>query len=469
MEIYKDQIEIKTEEAFPDNQDTLSIFASIGPSIKSDSLTEDQKRIISSSIADLSSEGVELILESIDTLTELMSQDFYLVHDFLVDQSTKTKLRIERLLELLHEEVFIEKTLALINLIINNTAYHDKCLIEGNIAIAISEILKQSAGNDANIMHLFTIASCLAGRNSIFFHQLFELQFYSEIGQVFQQSGEEAQEAIASFIEKSTHAKSLNPVQSSSILELVSYLLESSNPGIIECGYSILKRLAPTTLEVEDLLYDGRIIQNFNRVLQDRNTPPDFIQKIIDYLSVFSSLGSKIVDLMDDYQVLNSIGSAFDTHNDEQLMLILNLLSNILTYTKERLDRCFWFLTLIDIIFIFENCAFDLKKKAINVLRLSINRACSIQQILQYFSPQVLSSIVFQLTNNDDQELCYDGLFLISMMISRMEKTEYSSEFQQILGDEGFFNSLQNLQANPDYGDLSEFIEHILSFTNSDL
>lgn len=455
-------------------------FKSSNASVKNKSdLNQDRQKEIKKTMAFIVCADDETVYESIESFINLMienSEDLFQSAEF---RSRKASLP-DLFIKLLNNQSLFDITLHLLSILLDKNSEFDKPLIEKGIASILAQIFDCLRTDDRNIYiisNIFTVSKLLAQRELDFCHYLFETNFYEKDHLVsfycdnkIDEDGECINIKIAELLYKtSLWCDEYFPIEINYIMNMLPMLLKSDDSSIVKIGYFILSKLASCEEDVQNIIKDGLILQNLIRFIP--NDDIKFVIQTIQMLANFASFGEKIIDTMDSLCCLQNISQQYNFHQDPNLIdCIFNLSKFWLLEKNNSLENMFFFLKNMDFIYIFENHNFDIKKKAIHVLRLA-SSADTTEQILDIVNHDLLIIIIDQISASDDfTQFIYDGCFLIRNMIRILYKTQFCDQIKSFLTNDDFCNKLEEIQFQldqPDDKDLVKIANKIISFIRS--
>lgn len=433
---------------------------------------EDNKRI-ESIMGKLYSEGDELIQESIAEFIYQIQNNFD-----LLNQSNEFNIRKEsfpgRLIKLLKN--FLEPTLLLLVNLLSKSSEFDLPLIKKRIAQILAkdfDILRIDSERVSTLSLLLSVLILLS-RKTEFCNNLIETNFYENLPllfgeNIFDDNRQSINEKITSLLDKTSKRNKLLPLGYKYILDMVPLLLKSDDTSIIDDGFEILSQISIKEEETLKLL-DDEIIGNLISFISNEILESDakFLIITITKLSSFASLGEKVLNMMNKFDCLKKITELVDFYKNDNLISSIFDLAKYWAIFNEHdggVEMIFIFLSFIDFIYIFENCKFIVKEKAIRILRLAASVDPS-KQMIDILNYDLFVVVLPQITDDDNPSFMYDGCFLIREMIRQLSDTPFFEQIKECLMTEKFGYYLESVQMSGE-DDLVEIANDIFSSMKS--
>lgn len=428
--------------------------------IKCSPLTEIQANLLGKAMALLFSEGDDLILQSIEDIKKLMIENFQAV--FKSKEFANKKIDLpNRFIELLKKMTFVCPTLELLAILLEKSGEFDYILTSKGIANILTNILNALLSkcfdeNDTiySLGNLFSVSKSLSNPYSIpessfpgrFCHELFENNFYEQIPKIFHQklidpNGESVNDKIASLLYITSINKSLSLNEMRCLLKMIPMLLENDDPAIVRVGFKILSKLSIQLDDVELLLKDGQIISNLCRFIS-KESSIDFVIETIVNLSRFANIGGKVIDMMNSFDCLQNIFSIFDVQNDQLVNSVFDLSIKWLIHQNNSLVNMFILLKSINFIYIFNNSNFNIKEKALRVLKLASFLDSPENKIIDVVNLDLFKTIISQFSVGDDPNFSYEGCLLMHTMIYKLSGPQFRNQLKSCLLNEDFCNKI---------------------------
>ncbi|OHT07576.1 hypothetical protein TRFO_05230 [Tritrichomonas foetus] len=455
------KIEPRIEQFTQEVRNSMPFSFMVSKSTKQRPLNNQEEMQLRSAFGFIFSQGDELIQMGIETLKDLMINNFHAVDMNSIFNQRRNQLP-NRLLTLLNTQKFTDDILELLDVLLANSSEFDR-MFENELPTCLNNII--SSTSDFNLI-IYSIIRYIVSRNHIFRHNLFEIHFYDTLPTSYVEADTDTQEMIATVLLKTVQGPgSMTPMESIIILNMLEMLLTTENSNIVKCGLDILSRLSLEINDVLSILEDGKVIYNLCQSLESGDI--ELVICVIKYLSRFANIGETIISQISENEGLQKISRIFDPQNKKMIILTFNLLANWLTLSKDNLNDPFQFLMVINLRFILENGDFDILKVVLHVVRLASVRFVQ-SEIYILISPGLLSTLVSKFKDADDPEINYELCVIFETMLSNSTDLVIHQELQNILRDDDLYNKLNDLAIGDDKI-TAEMATSILSFIQKNI
>ena len=416
---------------------------------KGERLDDETKSRLRSCLAYLSSDDNLLITESLNTIHEiLMNNPHQVLNTRLISASTTV-----RVADFINVPECASHAMALLLDLLTNTSGFDAVLVDHKpIYKNLDCVIKNCP--DAEVVSFALDLCTLLLRHSSFRPRAFESGIYITIRETLKRElPEDVSVAIAAFLLKSASKTGGVPEFFSCLLSCVPLLLRGSH-ATLDAGLALLAKLMNLTEEAESCLEHILQSQDMMYILTDNLASIEDIE-VLRVLARAPTFGDKQIQILVERDVLTRVlNGIYDKCNEKVMAIILQLISNWATHTKEYHEIIFRFALQIDFPYLVSQSSHELKEMTVHAFRILV--AVSPATVLFEFVTEQLFEAVMEtmLACDYESDMCYEICVALGILLQKSEHhPQASAEIRKSLSRPEVLTILESLnqQCIPDY------------------